>query len=1023
MTPERWQQVRAVFDEAVEQPNSDPEDFARRACGDDEDLLKEVLEMLRRHGETAFVDHPPIGPGTAPARSGAPPVFQEAQIVAGRYRILRYLGRGGMGEVYEARDLEGVAETVALKTLLPEIAGDESMIARFKQEIALSRKVAHPNVCRVFDLSRHDAADGRSIIFLTMEFLAGETLADRLRGGPMSEAEALPLLEQMAAALDASHEAGVIHRDFKPSNVMLVPAGDGYRVVVTDFGLARRFATSGSPTVTMTNAVAGTLDYMAPDLLTGSPASFASDVYALGMTAYKMMTGVLPFTADTPLAAAVMRINRAVPSPRVLKPSLDEKWERAILRALDPKSGNRFSSARHFVQALRGERGSVTVKLPEITRRRAVVAAVAVLMVVAGPVGWRAWVSRSQRLPVEAQALYQKGVDDIGAGAYFAATKALQEAARVAPRAAQVHARLAEAWLGLDQAERAAEEMLLVKRQDLSALPKADRLQIEAIDFAITRDFSAVVAKYEELARNLGDSPEVEVELGHAYEDASRPSDAIRSYGRAAEGPQHNPAAWLRLGVLYGRQSNKTKSDEAFAQAERHYHLTSNLEGLTQVALEEGIAANRRGDLAAGVAYLQKALGTARTAGNLQQEITAKLRLSTNAYQSGDAATAERYANEALDTARSHELDAMAIRGLINLGAAFVLKQDFARAEQYYRQALDLARQTHSGHLKALSLLSLAGLHDQAKDHKEAVEEAKEALSFYQANRYEKEYQQCLTVIIRAQRDGGDYDGALASSRSLLQSSEKTGDRAQISSAHENIGSILSKQDNYPGALEEFGRSLDRATDEAQIGYAAFHCGDASWRLGNYADAVKMFAKADGSAEKFRPLRLELLCSRAEMSLSRGRFKEAIDLARGALSDEFSRTPDKNLEIQAVLGLALIGAGNKREGLKKCEESWSATTGISGTAEKIDLGVTVLEARIESGQWESALQVFHEIEPRLAAFPELRWRALALASRADPHYSSPAREARMQISRQWGESLYNTYLKRRDVEKLSWPLF
>ena len=160
-------------------------------------------------------------------------VFHTGQTVAGRYQIVRYLSRGGMGEVYAARDLE-LGEAVALKTLLPEIAGDESMIARFKQEIALSRKVAHHNVCRVFDLAWHEEENARITMFLTMEFLPGETLSEKVRrDGPMSTDEALPFIAQMGSALDAAHAAGVIHRDFKPSNVMLVPAADGPRATDT----------------------------------------------------------------------------------------------------------------------------------------------------------------------------------------------------------------------------------------------------------------------------------------------------------------------------------------------------------------------------------------------------------------------------------------------------------------------------------------------------------------------------------------------------------------------------------------------------------------------------------------------------------------------------------------------------------------------------------------------------------------------------------------------------------------------
>ncbi len=927
-----------------------------------------------------------------------------------------------MGEVYEARDLEEVAETVALKTLLPEIAGDESMIARFKQEIALSRKVAHPNVCKVFDLARHEGEDGRSIIFLTMEFLAGETLADRLRQGPMSEAEALPLIEQMAAALDAAHEAGVIHRDFKPSNVMLVPAGDGVRVAVTDFGLARRFVTSGAPTATMSNVVVGTLDYMAPELLTGSPATFASDMYALGMTAFKMMTGVLQFTADTPLAAAVMRINRAVPSPRLLRPGLDEKWERAILRALDPKPANRFGSARHFVEAVRGEQASMTLKLPVMTRRRAAIAVGVAMLAVGAVMGWREWVSASRRLAPDAQALYKKGVADIDAGAYFAAAQALQEAVKSAPAAPQVHARLAEAWVGLDLSEKASEQMLDVRREDLSYLSKLDRLQIEAIDREITREFPAAAAKYEEMTRQGGDSAELEAELGRAYENAGRPDEAIRSYLRAAEGPEHNPAAWLRLGALYARQANKNKADEAFAQAEHLYQLTSNLEGLTEVAIQQGIAATSRGELEAGAAYLQRALATARLAGNPQQEIVATLRLSTNAYLAGDTPTTERYANTALEMARRNQLDAMAIRGLVSLGNAFIRKQDFDRSERYYRDALDLARQTHSTGLAAMSLASLASVHEQKQDYGQSVSEAKEALAFYQVNGFAKETGQCLTLITRAQRASGDYEGALSSFRGMLRTAEKSKDRYAMASSHESIAGTLMQQGRYPEALEEYRQSLGAAVDDEQIGYASYGAGKALWRLGQYAEAGEAFARAQSIAAKFPRLRLWLTSDRALMLLSQGRYKPAIDLALPASAEKAAQTPELQIDLGEVIGLAWIQAGNKRAGLKKCEEAQTAALRLPQPADRLQASVALLEARVENGERESATRLFHELEPGLSGFPETQWRALALVSQVDATYSLPARETLERLSRQWGESVYNAYRTRPDVEKLSRPL-
>src|SRR6185503_1503616 len=193
----------------------------------------------------------------SPDRSAAPALTPEAEL-AGRYRIVRFIAAGGMGEVYEATDL-ALGTEVALKTIRADVASRPQVMERFRREILLARRVTHPNVCRIFDLGLHHPASGPDITFLTMELLRGATLRHRLRKGPLSPEEALPLVEQMAAALAAAHEAGVIHRDFKAANVMLVPAraaGSPDRGVVTDFGLA--WAGDGSTTLTRPDHIVGT---------------------------------------------------------------------------------------------------------------------------------------------------------------------------------------------------------------------------------------------------------------------------------------------------------------------------------------------------------------------------------------------------------------------------------------------------------------------------------------------------------------------------------------------------------------------------------------------------------------------------------------------------------------------------------------------------------------------------------------------------------------------------------------------
>jgi tetratricopeptide (TPR) repeat protein len=295
--------------------------------------------------------------GDRDAKSNAPshplePSLAVGTRVAGRYRIVRFLARGGMGEVYEAEDLE-LGVHIALKTLRT-LAGSEGSsesraIDRFKREVQLARKVTHPNVCRIFDLGVDQEGEAR-IVFLTMELLDGESLADRLERGRIAPAEALPLVAQMAAALAAAHAAGVIHRDFKSSNVMLVDGGK--RVVVTDFGLARPRERHEDSSLSQENALIGSPKYMAPEQVEGLALTPAADVYALGVVTFEMATGRLPFVGETPLQTALKRLTEPAPSAKSLQPDLPASWDAALAHCLRKDPAERFADALAFVAAL-----------------------------------------------------------------------------------------------------------------------------------------------------------------------------------------------------------------------------------------------------------------------------------------------------------------------------------------------------------------------------------------------------------------------------------------------------------------------------------------------------------------------------------------------------------------------------------------------------------------------------------------------------------------------------------------------
>jgi eukaryotic-like serine/threonine-protein kinase len=355
MTSNRWQQIKGLFAAAAEMPTPDRSSFLLRVCSADISVLDEVQRLLMQNDQTGDFLETGVN---AEAFAGLLHLhtFAPDELVSGRFKIVRFIGRGGMGEVYEAEDLE-LRENIALKTIRTEIAADEHVIARFKQEIQLSRKVTHPNVCRIFDIERHkppsDSQGSREeVTYLTMEMLPGETLAEQLRRtGRMATEEALPIVTQIIDGLQASHRAGIVHGDLKCSNVVLVSSHAGpVRAVVTDFGLAR--LSSASENETGATGGTGTPAYMAPEQVERGTITTATDIYSLGIVMFEVVTGTLPFVADTPTLMANKRLEQSAPPPRTIVADLDRRWEAAILRCLERDPLDRFATAADVAIAL-----------------------------------------------------------------------------------------------------------------------------------------------------------------------------------------------------------------------------------------------------------------------------------------------------------------------------------------------------------------------------------------------------------------------------------------------------------------------------------------------------------------------------------------------------------------------------------------------------------------------------------------------------------------------------------------------
>jgi serine/threonine-protein kinase len=273
-------------------------------------------------------------------RTPAPNAFTPGAIVAGRYRLVALLGRGGMGEVYRADDLT-LDQPVALKFLPGGVAADDSRLAQFHNELRTARQVSHKNVVRLYDLGD---ADGRR--FLTMEYVDGEDLASLLRRiGRIPQDKAVDLARQLCAGVSAAHARGVLHRDLKPANVMIDGDGD---VRITDFGIATVGADTGAA------GTAGTPQYMAPELLAGKPASIKSDIYALGLILFEIFTGRRAYDAKTLGELKQLHDTGTVTTPSSIVRDLDPAIERVILRCLAKDPEQRPASALTVAVALPG---------------------------------------------------------------------------------------------------------------------------------------------------------------------------------------------------------------------------------------------------------------------------------------------------------------------------------------------------------------------------------------------------------------------------------------------------------------------------------------------------------------------------------------------------------------------------------------------------------------------------------------------------------------------------------------------
>ena len=756
-------------------------------------------------------------PDETPQQMPVPSVrFQPGEVLLGRFRITRLLGKGGMGQVFEAEDLQ--LGRIALKTIRPDIANSPQAFDRFRREVQLARKVSGPQVCRIHELFVLPASDQTAATaFLTMEYLDGVTLAGRLeRSGPLPRSEALGVALGICDALRAIHQHGIVHRDLKSANIMLCKRDGEMAAVVMDFGLAfhelGEEAASEASTATVISAgtaigaIAGTPAYMAPEQFEGRPVSPATDIYALGVVLYEMLTGRQPYAADTPMGAAIRRARRPERASSVQR-KLPRHWDRVIERCLEFEPEKRFASAEQAAKALRAgplDLQNLAADRPWVLRVAAIV--LLALAVWGAFAGWR--VSQYYRPGAEAERWYQSGLASLREASYLKATGELEKATAEDSHFVMAHARLAEAWANLDFDGTAKQEMLIASAGENHLRP-LDHMYLDAIRATMTRDYKGALSRYEKILDRLPEADKAAgyVDLGMAMEHASDPQRALASYAKASQLDKDNPAPWLRAGMLESRQNKVEEANRDFARAEAIYKAEINTEGEAELDYQRGYLANEREADDEANTWLNQALNAAEKIQSPQLEIRALLQLSSVAYHSGHDEQAIALAQRAIQLARDNQLNSWAAEGFVRL-ASVDLYHDYSQADEPLQEAFQILKVSPQSRVEAMANLTLASLGNQQHRPQDVLAPAKAALAYYSTNGHFKEAALCSLLIARAQRDLGQRDQAIEAGKDLLDFSKRAGSRELQTKAEELLGSVISSAGKIPGDPGAFSEGV-----------------------------------------------------------------------------------------------------------------------------------------------------------------------------------------------------------------------
>jgi serine/threonine protein kinase/Tfp pilus assembly protein PilF len=1070
MKAERWQRIEQLYHATLERAANQRAAFLAEATADDDGLRGEVEVLLEANEQAGgFLATPALELEARDLATECLAALTAIQVgdELSHYSILSRIGAGGMGDVFLARD-SILERRVALKLLPVQLTQNSERLQRFVREAKAASALNHPNIITIYEIGEVVTAAGKTH-FIATEYIEGETLRARITDPDKRLRQTLNIAIQVASALDAAHKAGIVHRDIKPENVMVRPDG---LVKVVDFGLAK-LTTPPSDSVdaeartlegikTRPGLILGTLRYMSPEQARGRIVDARSDIFSLGVVLYELLTGQPLFAGATDADVAAGIIHKEVPPLAEHLSHVPAGLERIIQKALEKDPAARYQSAEEIGEALRSVLGALPdadsspvrprsfdtgtsrarfvtglsgmLKRPRMLISVAVAIAAGALVLVAALLWLRA---APHQPPSEATFWYDAGTKSLSNGAYYEASKALDRAVHEDDKFVLAHARLAEAWAELDYSDKASYEVLRAQslEHDLPPLPRLEELYLRAITHVVLRDLAPAIENYQQITREVPNTEKAHayVDLGRAQEKNDEISTAIESYLEATKLAPSDPAAFLRLAILYGRNQNLERAREAFQRAEENYQLLSNFEGTTEVLFQRGFLLKKLNILPEAREQLEKALGITRTSENLYQHIRALLVLSSVSAAEGHASQAEEQATRAIELAQTNGIENQATGGLIWLGNSFLTLGKYSDADKYYQRALDLARRNNGRENEAWALAQLGSLRSLQHDTDQALSYIKQALPFYRKGGYRKALSQSLIVLGRIYRDEGDYEAALRTFNELLKLGEETGDQSQMALSHEGIGTVLELQEQYSEAFRHFDENYKINTSlnaKVFVEYAALNRANVLWQIGSYQEAkaaldeVSSMARGPEVSDKLLSY-IFMITGRLQLSLRQ--FAECKTNSQQALNLAGKEYKDIAVQAKYTLGLAQTRSGAPREGLLLCKDAVNLAN-VAGDPQLLSSArLACAEATLERGGAQSAFVMASQAQESFARFgrQESEWRAWLIAARASQklgnaattiEYASHASDGVTQLEQKWGSQVYNGYLARPDIQ-------